>query len=525
MVLTSSTLAQAHVDNPQATKADPENHWLWRMPCRRLEAEPLRDSLLAISGRLDRQLGGTFKDWYVPYVDTVDTKRGLIALAKPSSAIAAYDSGRRSVYLPISRNQLFEFFSLFDYTDPSAVMADRVESTVAPQSLFLLNNKIVRREALHFARRLLSNSDNQDTQRLQQATRMALAREAHEKEVLEGLKICGNILIIDNKMVSMPSKAGATPGKVIVSCCFARMNFCILNDPKSESPSFLQGMKNMGNTSQHQSAFQSLSRRDALQRVGCGFGFTALASLTALEANAAIENPLAPKPGHHPARAKRGIVLFLHGGVSHIDSFDPKPKLTELHGQPSPIDKPKFNFAPTGNLLKSPWKFKKYGECGMEVSELFPEIGSIVDDIAFIRSMQSDFAAHGGASLQLFTGDGIMVRPSMGAWALYGLGSENQDLPGYISICPTVHHGGAQHFGTSFLPAVYQGTAIGDSVVPLKSQAGIKNLDPAEQEATLQRRQLDLLAERNRRHATQTSRDQRLEARIEAFELAYRMQM
>ncbi len=287
----------------------------------------------------------------------------------------------------------------------------------------------------------------------------------------------------------------------------------------------------MGNTARHQSAYESLSRRDALQRVGCGFGFTALASLTALEANAAIENasrytnPLAPKPGHHPARAKRVIVLFLHGGVSHIDSFDPKPKLTELHGQPSPIEKPKFNFAPTGNLLKSPWKFKKYGECGMEVSELFPEIGSIVDDIAFIRSMQSDFVAHGGASLQLFTGDGIMVRPSMGAWALYGLGSENQDLPGFISICPTVHHGGAQHYGTSFLPAVYQGTAIGDSVVPLKSQAGIKNLDPAEQEATLQRRQLDLLAERNRRHATQTSRDLRLEARIQAFELAYRMQM
>ena len=274
-----------------------------------------------------------------------------------------------------------------------------------------------------------------------------------------------------------------------------------------------------------------ISRRELLHRVGCGFGFTALAGLTTLEAQAAASsstqprNPLAPQLTHHPARAKRIIELFIHGGVSHIDAFDPKPKLSELDGKPSPIEKPKFNFSPTGNLMKCPWKFHKYGECGMDVSELFPEIGGVVDDICFIRSMQSDFVAHGGASLQLHTGDGILVRPSVGAWALYGLGAENQNLPGFISICPTVHHGGAQNYGTAFLPAVFQGTPIGNSVVPLKEQAGIRNLQADEQDPLYQRRQLDLLARRNRRHLAAAGFDPRLEARIEAFELAYRMQM
>ena len=188
MVLTSNSFGQAHIDDPRAAKIDPENHWLWRMPRRRLEAEPLRDSMLAISDRLDRQLTGTFQDWYAPYVDTVDLNRGLVALAKPSGTMAAYDSGRRSIYLPVSRNQLYDFFSLFDYTDPSAVMADRVESTVAPQSLFLLNNKMVRREALHFAKRLLDNPSGNDIQRLNQAARMTLAKNASDEEIREGIE-------------------------------------------------------------------------------------------------------------------------------------------------------------------------------------------------------------------------------------------------------------------------------------------------------------------------------------------------
>ena len=272
------------------------------------------------------------------------------------------------------------------------------------------------------------------------------------------------------------------------------------------------------------------SRRDLLKQVACGFGYAALAGLTAGESQAeaarsSYANPLAARRTHHPAKAKRVIFLFLHGGLSHVDSFDPKPKLSEMDGQPVPIEKPMFNFSPTGNLLKSPWKFKKYGQSGIDVSELFPHVGGVIDDICVIRSMQSNFVAHGGASLQLHTGDGILVRPSLGAWTLYGLGTENQNLPGFVTISPTFHHGGAQNFGTAFLPAIYQGTPIGDCVTPLRDQAGLRNLEPAEADLNLQRWQLDLLAKRNRRHLERRDEDARLDARIEAFELAFRMQM
>lgn len=273
----------------------------------------------------------------------------------------------------------------------------------------------------------------------------------------------------------------------------------------------------------------NISRRSLLERFACGFGYAALAGLSTLQAQenspAVAKDPLAPRAGHHRAKAKRVIFLFMHGGVSHIDSFDPKPKLDQLHGKPSPIEKPKFNFAPTGNLLASPWKFQRYGQSGIPVSELFPHIGSIVDDICVIRSTEANFVAHGGASLQLHTGDGIMVRPSMGAWVLYGLGSENSNLPGYVSICPTFHHGGAQNYGTAFLPAVYQGTPIGDAVTLLKERASVRNLTAAESDVELQRRQLSLLRQRNERQLGKTEADPRLEARIQSFELAFRMQM
>lgn len=273
-----------------------------------------------------------------------------------------------------------------------------------------------------------------------------------------------------------------------------------------------------------------LSRRTLLERWACGFGYAALAGLTTLEARggettASLTDPVAPRSGHHSARAKRVIFLFMHGGVSHVDSFDPKPKLAELHGKPSPIEKPKFNFAPTGNLYGSPWKFQRYGKSGIPVSDLFPHVGSVIDDICVIRSMSADFVAHGGASLQLHTGDGILVRPSMGAWVLYGLGTENRNLPGFVSICPTFNHGGAQNYGTAFLPAIYQGTRIGDPVNPLKNGAGVRNLVAAEKDLLLQRHQLDLLKKRNERQLGRIGVDPRLEARIESFELAFRMQM
>jgi hypothetical protein len=213
----------------------------------------------------------------------------------------------------------------------------------------------------------------------------------------------------------------------------------------------------------------------------------------------------------------------MHGGVSHVDSFDPKPKLTAMHGKPLPIPKPRFEFASTGNLLASPWKFRRHGRCGLEVSELFPRIGSCADDLCVIRSMNgSNQVSHGPALLALHTGDAVLARPSLGAWLLYGLGTENQDLPGFISMSPSLYHGGAQNYGSAFLPACYQGARISDGSTPFAG-AGVPNLTPAD-DLALQRLQLDLLARDNRAHLARTGPDPRLEARIESFEMAFRMQ-
>jgi len=268
----------------------------------------------------------------------------------------------------------------------------------------------------------------------------------------------------------------------------------------------------------------TLNRRQLLQQIACGFGSVALSALLADEATAASTSPLSPKAPQFPAKAKRVIFLCMHGGVSHVDTFDPKPKLAEMNGKPFPLKKPKFEFAPTGNLLQSPWKFQKYGESGIEVSELFPKIGGCMDDIAVIRSMNGgNQVSHGPALLMLNTGDGVFNRPSLGAWTLYGLGSDNQNLPGFITLSPSLYHGGAQNFGSAFLPASFQGTRIGDGNTPFQ-QAKVANLSPGDT-PPLQRLQLDLLAKKNRDHLGRTGEDARLEARIEAFEMAFRMQM
>ena len=272
----------------------------------------------------------------------------------------------------------------------------------------------------------------------------------------------------------------------------------------------------------------TLSRRQWLRQSACGFGNVALLSLLASESSTASAEqpnggPLAPQQPHFPATAKRVVFLFMHGGVSHVDSFDPKPKLAELNGQPLPITKPKFEFAPTGNLLASPWKFQRYGQSGIEVSDLFPEIGSCIDDICVIRSMNGgDQVSHGPALLNINTGSGVFARPSLGAWTLYGLGTENQNLPGFLSLSPSLYHGGAQNYGSAFLPASFQGTRIGDGSTNFK-EARLSSLAPGDHPA-LQRLQLDLLARRNRQHLERVGADLRLEARIAAFEMSFRMQ-
>ncbi len=262
-----------------------------------------------------------------------------------------------------------------------------------------------------------------------------------------------------------------------------------------------------------------LTRRGMLKRSALGFGWLAASSLLAQEQTQT--ESLLPMP-HLKPRAKRVIFLFMKGGPSHLDTFDFKPKLQTSDGKPFPFEKPRVQFAPTNNLLKSPWKFRQYGESGQWVSELFPEVAKCVDEMCFVKSLHGTNAAHGGALLKLHTGSDTFVRPSMGSWVLYGLGSENQNLPGFITICPTLAHGGVKNWSSAFMPARYSGTPLGNASLP-STQAQVKYIN-SQLPKDVQRTQLDLLKAMNQDHLADTGSNQMLESRIESFELAFRMQ-
>ena len=233
-------------------------------------------------------------------------------------------------------------------------------------------------------------------------------------------------------------------------------------------------------------------------------------------------NPLAPKQPHFAPRAKRIIHLFANGGPSHVDSWDEKPKLTEYHGKQLPTQNLRTE-RPTGTAYGSPFRFRPYGESGIRVSELFPHTAQCVDDICVIRSMHADVPNHEPSLLLLNCGDPRQVRPSMGSWLSYGLGSENQNLPGFIAMCP----GGypiqeSQNWQAGFLPGVYQGTYLDTQHSNIDKL--IENIRNEAVSEGHQRRQLDLLRKLNERHLQKRGFDPQLDARIESFELSYRMQ-
>jgi hypothetical protein len=271
--------------------------------------------------------------------------------------------------------------------------------------------------------------------------------------------------------------------------------------------------------------FQPLSRRSMLQRCAGGFGYLAFQAMMAEQnARAAlVANPLTAKKPQFPARAKRVVFLFMKGGPSAVDTFDPKPLLQRDDGKPYPFQQPRIQFGTTGKLLKSPWKFKQYGQSGLSVSELFPNVAKCVDDLCILRSVHGTNPAHGGAALKLHTGSDTQVRPSMGSWVVYGLGTENDNLPGFITICPTLAHGGVNNWGAAFLPAYCQGTPIGNASIP-SDKALVRNIRNDVLSASLQRKQLDFLAEANRDYLEVSGVDQAMEGRINSFELAFRMQ-
>ena len=275
---------------------------------------------------------------------------------------------------------------------------------------------------------------------------------------------------------------------------------------------------------------QMFSRRELLRRCGTGFGALALADIMnqaglmtpAVVQASEVVNPLAPKLAPLTAKAKHVIHIFLNGGPSHVDTFDPKPALEKYSGKSLPIENLKTE-RKTGAAFPSPFKFQKYGESGIEVSELFPHLGEVIDDVAVIRSMHADVPNHEPSLLLMNCGEARLIRPSMGSWITYGLGTENQNLPAFIAMCP----GGypiqeSQNWQAGFLPGVLQGTYINSAQTEIEKL--VENVRNNYLSSGAQRQELDLTQAMNRQHEAARQNDPQLESRIQTFELAFRMQ-
>ncbi|MFP6751828.1 MAG: DUF1501 domain-containing protein [Pirellulaceae bacterium] len=270
-----------------------------------------------------------------------------------------------------------------------------------------------------------------------------------------------------------------------------------------------------------------VNRRQALQATACGFGQLALAGLLNQPVLAA-DNPLAPRQPHFAPRAKRVIFLFMQGGPSHVDSFDYKPLLDEKDGQTFSFDDARV-IAKTGKrgssqkVMKPLWKFKQHGESGLWASDLFPHMAGHVDKLCMLHSMHTEGVAHGPATLFLHCGATNFVRPSMGSWINYGLGTENENLPGFISICPSPGNGGARNYGNAFLPPVFQGTTFGSAGRPA-ADATIRDLVNTRYKGKARQRQFELLRSLNAEQLKRNAGDAELESVINSFELAWRIQ-
>lgn len=263
---------------------------------------------------------------------------------------------------------------------------------------------------------------------------------------------------------------------------------------------------------------EATTRRRMLADSACGFGLLALAGLCG-RANGA------PRTGevHFPPRIKRIVFLFMQGGPSQVDTFDPKPRLQADHGRTIRVYNSRHRAMKEERLLGSPWKFRRRGESGQWVSELFPHVAGCVDDLCFVKSMHTEGVAHGPATLCLHTGATNFVRPSVGAWILYGLGSENENLPGFVSIAPSAQMGGARNYSSAFLPPTCQATVLGRAGAPA-SQATVRHLadaDAAPEDLARRRERIQYL---NRSQIEQAGEDEEFRAVLESYELAYRMQ-
>jgi Protein of unknown function (DUF1501) len=269
-----------------------------------------------------------------------------------------------------------------------------------------------------------------------------------------------------------------------------------------------------------------LTRREMLSRMGTGLGMLGLAGLLAdsdvLASPPTAGDPLAAKPAHFPGKAKHVIHVYLNGGPSHLDTFDPKPLLQKYAGQKLPQGNLTTE-RPTGAALPSPFKFQKYGQSGLEVSEIFAKTAAHADELCVIRSMYANTPNHEQSMRLMNCGDERLSRPSMGAWITYGMGTENANLPGFVVLCPGLPVADVSNWRSAFLPGIYQGTHLDTRKTRVEELLdNIKNHAVTGRD---QRRQLDLLAALNHRHQQPRAEDAALEARIQSFELAYRMQL
>ncbi|MFO0841913.1 MAG: DUF1501 domain-containing protein [Gemmataceae bacterium] len=259
------------------------------------------------------------------------------------------------------------------------------------------------------------------------------------------------------------------------------------------------------------------SRRAFLRTTASGFGYVAFAGLSTLAAERAA-NPLAPKTPHFKPKARRVIFLCMEGGPSHVDTFDHKPRLARDDGKPIGRGR-----VPSAKLLQSPWKFSRHGQSGLWISELFPEVAKRADELCLLHGMHTDIPNHPQAFQQMHTGLFQFRRPSLGAWVLYGLGTENDRLPGFVTISPPSQNGGPANYGSAFLPAIYQGTRIGSNGRPVKD-AVVSNLKNPRATPAAQRAQLDLVQAMNRAALERDRVNPGVEGVIESYELAFRMQ-
>ena len=449
-IVLSRTYRLSTVDDPAAQAVDPENRLLWRRNRRRLEAECIRDAILAASGQLRLEMGGrTFPpdlkaDYGFEHADT-----------------------RRSVYAPVFRNALPELFEAFDFADPSMVVGRRDTSTVAPQALFLMNHPFVLEQSRAAARRLLAEVPDDDRARVDRAYRLILGRGPTAEGTADRAAVrrrprgrargglgparAGPVRIDRFPLYSLISDSSPTP--------------VMPEQPRPEEDA-------VSYPSQPPRPAEGRRVRLRIPRPGRPRRRAGRSGPPA--------NPLAPRPPHFAPKAKRVIFLFMQGGVSQVDSYDYKPTLFRQDGKDMPFDDARV-LANTGmrgseqRVMRPLWNFSRHGEWGRWASSLFPETNRHVDDLCFIHSLHTEGVAHGPATLFLHCGATASIRPSMGSWIQYGLGTENQDLPGFVTIGPSAGNGGPRNYGNAFLPAVYQGTAIGKAGAPA-SEATIRNL-------------------------------------------------